>query len=70
MVLGDIFLAQNNSGKLTIRSSVFLFFQFCDIKNLIWLMLPKTSDISPMYTTKKEFCKSFPIFFANKHQNL
>jgi len=70
MVLGDIFLAQNNSGKLTIRSSVFLFFQFCDIKNLIWLMLPKTSDISPMYTTKKEFCKSFPNFFANKHQNL
>jgi hypothetical protein len=35
-VLGDMFLAQNNSGKLTIRSSVFLCFQFCDIENLIW----------------------------------
>jgi hypothetical protein len=62
MVLGDMFLAQNNSGKITIRSSVFFFFQFCDIKNLIWLMLPKNRDISPMYTRKKEFSKSFPIF--------
>jgi hypothetical protein len=36
MVLGDMFLAQNNGSKLTIRSSVFLFFQFYDIKILIW----------------------------------
>jgi hypothetical protein len=34
MVLGDIFLAQNNSGKLTITTSVFLLFQVLDIKNL------------------------------------
>jgi hypothetical protein len=64
MVLGDIFLAQNNSGKLTIRSSVFLFFQFCDIKNLIWLMLPKNSDISPMYTGKKRILQKFPNSFC------
>jgi 1,4-dihydroxy-2-naphthoate octaprenyltransferase len=34
MVLGDIFLAQNNSGKLTITISVFLLFRIFDIKNL------------------------------------
>jgi len=34
MVLGDIFLTQNNSGKLTITTSVFLFFQIFDLKNL------------------------------------
>ncbi len=35
MVLGDIFLAQNNSGKLTFTNNVFLFFQIFDIKNLV-----------------------------------
>ncbi len=65
-----MFLAQNNSSKLTIRSSVFLFFQFSDIKNLIWLMLPKNSHTSHMYTRKTEFSKSFPICFANNQQNL
>ncbi len=35
MVLGGIFLAQNNSVKLTITTSVFLFFQIFDIKNLV-----------------------------------
>jgi 1,4-dihydroxy-2-naphthoate octaprenyltransferase len=35
MVLGDIFLAQNNSGKLTFTNNVFFFFQIFDIKNLV-----------------------------------
>ncbi len=67
MVLRDVFLAQNNSGKLTITTSVFFIFEIFDIKNLA-----NASRILAMWVQctlgKTEFSKTFPNCLAENNK--
>jgi len=64
MVLGDIFLAQNNSGKLTTTTSVSLFFQIFDIKNLV--NASKNLATVVQFTLGKQNFPKLSQFFCQK----
>jgi hypothetical protein len=68
MVLGDIFSAQNNSGKGTITTSVFLSFQIFDMKNLANTL--KTLAPLVQFTLGKQNFLKFSQFFCQKTTKL